>query len=128
MAHWHIATREQLVQHCNREQISGFAALFPVVLAAAENGDPLACEVLTAAGTELAHLARIVLRRLWPGSADVEIAITGGVFFHSTSIRQVFANIIRSERPEVHVRLSQRQPFQGALYLAQQAASHSAVG
>lgn len=128
MAHWHIGTREQLLQHCNWEQISGFAALFPVVLAAAEDGDPLACEVLTTAGTELAHLAQIVLRRLWPGPADVEIAITGGVFFNSTSIRQVFANIIRSERPDVHVRLCQRRPCEGALYLAQQAASQSAAG
>jgi len=128
MGHWHIVTREQLVQRCNWEQPPGFADLFPVVLAAADDGDPLANEILTAAGTELARTAQIVLRRLWIGPTAVEIALTGGVFFNSPRICQVFANVIRSDRPEVQVHLSQRQSFEGALYLAQQALSKSAAG
>jgi N-acetylglucosamine kinase-like BadF-type ATPase len=127
MAYWHIATREQLVQRCNCEQPL-FADLFPVVLASAEGGDPLACEILAAAGTELARMAQVVLRRLWIGPASMEIALTGGVFLNSAHIRQVFANVIRSDRPEVRVNLSQRQPYEGALYLAQQALAKSSVG
>lgn len=125
MKNWHIATREQLVQHCNGQPPSVFADLFPVVLAAAEGGDPLANEIITAAGTELAHIAQIVLRRLWIGPASIEIALAGGVFLNSHSIRQVFTNVIRSDRPEVQVHLVQRPSYEGALYLAQQALSQS---
>ena len=115
MEHWRIVTREQLVQRCHQRSVPDFAELFPVVLAAAEAGDPLASEILTAAGTELARIAQIVLRRLWVGRTSLEVAITGGVFANSARVRQVFGNMIRSDRPEVHVRLSDRQPFEGAL-------------
>jgi N-acetylglucosamine kinase-like BadF-type ATPase len=128
MGHWHIATREQLVQRCNRESLPGFANLFPVVRAAADDGDPLASEILTAAATELARMAQIVLRRLWIGPTSVvEIALTGGVFLNSPHIRQVFANIIRSDRPQVQVHLSQRPAVYGALYLAHQSLSQRAI-
>lgn len=120
MEKWRIVTREQLVQRCH-QQIPDFAELFPVVLAAAENGDLLASEILTLAGTELARVAQIVLRRLWVGRTPMEIAITGGVFAGSSRIRQIFSNVIRTDRPEVRVRHITCQPYEGALYLAQQA-------
>jgi glucosamine kinase len=124
MEHWQIATREQLVQRCCT-QVPNFADLFPVVLATAESGDALACELLTAAGAELARIAQVVLRRLWIGHTSLEIAMTGGVFSNSDRVRQVFANLLRIERPEVRVRLSQRQPFEGALYQVHQAETPS---
>lgn len=128
MQHWRIVTREQLVQRCHSDGTASFNDLFPVVLAAAEVSDPLACEILTAAATELARITQIVLRRLWVGPATTEIAISGGVFSHSSRIRNAFCNIIRNDRPQVRVRLSERQPFEGALYLAAQAMPSSAVG
>ena len=121
MHHWKIATREQLVQHCNRDQVPNFAELFPVVLAADHDGDALACEILNSAGSKLARIAQIVLRRLWIGHAPVEVSMTGGVFTNSARIRQVFVNFIRTERPEVGVRLGEREPYMGALYLAKHA-------
>jgi N-acetylglucosamine kinase-like BadF-type ATPase len=121
MEHWRIVTREQLVQRCHREQLPDFAELFPIVLAAAEDRDLLASEILNAAGIELARIAQIVLRRLWVNRTNVEVATAGGVFASSSRIRHVFGNIIRTDRPEVHVRFIERQPVEGALYLAHQA-------
>lgn len=120
MHHWHIATREQLVQRCNRDQVPNFSDLVPVVLKSEQENDPLACDILTTAGTRLARVAQIVLRRLWLGHSVVEIAIAGGVFMNSSRVRQTFGNIIRSDRPEVSVRLSEREPYMGAICLAQQ--------
>ncbi len=128
MKHWQVVTREDLLHRCHREQLPGFADLFPIVLSAAEKSDPLASEILSAAGFELARIAKIVLRRLWASRNSVEIAITGGIFLRSPYVRQVFCNVIRCERPEVSVRLSHRQPVEGALYLAQQDLPESAVG
>jgi N-acetylglucosamine kinase-like BadF-type ATPase len=125
MHHWKIATREQLVQRCNRDQAPNFAELFPVVLSADLAGDALACEILTAAGTSLARVAQIVLRRLWIGHASAEVSMTGGVFVNSARIRQIFSNVIRTDRPEVGVRLGEREPYMGALYLAKKALENS---
>jgi N-acetylglucosamine kinase-like BadF-type ATPase len=127
MHHWHIATREQLVQHCNRGQLPNFADLFPVVQSANQSGDALACEILTAAGTELARVAQIVLRRLWVGRSNVEVAVTGGVFTNSPRVRQIFSNVIRSDRPEVNVRVSEREPYMGALYIAEHGGNGAAA-
>jgi N-acetylglucosamine kinase-like BadF-type ATPase len=123
MEHWSIATREQLVQHSHWEQTPNFAELFPIVRAAAEAGDPLAGEILNAAGFELARIAQVVLRRLWVGPSIVQVATTGSVFSSSPRICQVFSNFIRADRPEVQVRISSRQAFEGALYLAQLAST-----
>jgi N-acetylglucosamine kinase-like BadF-type ATPase len=118
MRSWHIVTREQLVQRCHSEPGPNFAELFPVVLEVAESGDPLANEILTAAGFELARITQVVLRRLYSGRAVQQVAVTGSVFAHSPRIRQVFTNVIRADRSEVQIRLSGRQPFEGALELA----------
>lgn len=118
MEYWRIVTREQLVQHCHREQVPNYAELFPVVLAIAEAGDPLASELITSAGYELARIAQIVLRRLWVGHTKMQVAVSGSVFANSLRIRQVFSNIIRADRPEVHVRLSNHPSVEGALHMA----------
>jgi len=123
MTHWRIGTREQLVHHCHREPIPDFSELFPIVLAVAEAGDPLACEILNAAAIELARITQVVLRRLWTGRPVQRVAITGGVFTQSPRVRHVFGNIIHADRPEVQIRLSKRQPVEGALQIAWKAVS-----
>ncbi len=127
MNHWRIATREQLVQECNSDPMPNFSDLFPIVLDAQLKGDPMATEVLTAAGTRLARAAQIVLRRLWFSPGPVEIALSGGVFANCAHIRQVFDNVVRSDRPDAKVRLSTQETYIGALYLARQALEHKAL-
>jgi hypothetical protein len=51
--------------------------------------------------------------------------MTGGVFVNSARIRQIFSNVIRTDRPEVGVRLGEREPYMGALYLAKKALENS---
>ena len=118
MKHWRIVTREQLVQRCHREPIPNFADLFPIVLAVAEAGDPIASEILNAAAIELARITQVVLRRLWIGHSIQQVAITGSVFANSPRVRHVFGNIIHVDRPEVHIRLCKQQPVEGALQMA----------
>lgn len=126
MDHWQVVTREHLVKRCHCAPIPDFAELFPIVLSTAKGGDQLATEILSAAGTELARIAQIVLRRLWANRSSVEVALTGGVFLNSARICQVFGNVIRSDRPEVRVQVSVRQGFEGAIYLAQRALGNAA--
>jgi N-acetylglucosamine kinase-like BadF-type ATPase len=118
MKHWSIASREQLVLRCHREPLPNFAGLFPIVLMVAEAGDPLANEILSAAAIELARITQVVLRRLCYGNSIQQVAMTGSVFANSSRVRHVFGNVLRAYRPEIQIRLSTRQPIEGALQLA----------
>jgi glucosamine kinase len=113
-----VTTREQLVLAANASPTPDFAALLPAVLAAADSGDPIARGILAQAGTELAALAKIVVRRLFPDAGSVPVAMSGGVFGNCAVVRQVFYNSLRSEFPEIGLNANVIEPVRGALELA----------
>ena len=119
---WGLTTREQLVLAANAHPSPDFAALLPAVLLAADSGDALARPILTQAGTELARLAKIVIRRLFPDGDQVPVAMSGGVFSNCALVRQVFYNSLRSEYPNCSVNLTVIEPVRGALELARKGA------
>lgn len=101
-----------------------FAVLFPAVLAAADAEDELAQQVLAQAAGELARLARIVLQRVFPEQHEaVPLAMAGGVFRHSPTIRELFYNEVRTAHPNVVLKSEVVEPVHGALQLARRAAS-----
>ena len=120
MEQWKVITRDDLLIAANANPQPKFAELAPAVFNAAAEGDTIAQELLTDAGIELATLAKLVIRRLWPGDHSVQVAALGGIFTHSPFIYKVFENSIRSERVEAIVRLLDVDPVQGALYRAEQ--------
>lgn len=122
MKSWRVETREQLVPAANATPPPDFAALFPVVLSLADSGDPIARDVLTRAGAELAKVAGTVIRRLFPQSGAVPVAMSGGVFSSSPLVRQVFYNNLRSAHPDAAINLSVIEPVRGALELARKGA------
>ncbi|MBI2677338.1 MAG: hypothetical protein HYX28_01000 [Candidatus Koribacter versatilis] len=131
MSAWHVATREDIVRMANTYPRPDFAALYPHVLAAADAGDALARDLLMQAGAELAGLAKIVVRKLWPGGHTVRVCVAGGVFTSSALVRQVFSNSLRAERPDIAVSFGHVHPVAGALALARKASAkeaHSAHG
>ncbi|MDP9266953.1 MAG: hypothetical protein M3P27_01335 [Acidobacteriota bacterium] len=122
MKAWHVATREDIVRLANGFPRPEFAALYPHLLAAADAGDGVARDILMRAGAELAGLAKIVIRRLWPGRQSVRVCVAGGVFASSTLVRQVFSNSLRAERPDVAVNFGNVHPVAGALAIARRGA------
>ena len=128
---WRTSTIDELVRAANvspslEATAHDFSSLFPCVLAAAEAGDVSARSILTQAGAELAGLAKIVVRRLFPDAATVPVAMSGGVFRQSALVREVFYNSLRSLRsacPATTVNSSVIEPVRGALELARKAAA-----
>jgi glucosamine kinase len=118
MKQWRIATREDIVRLANSTPPPNFAALFPEVLAAADKGDVLARDILNRAGTELAAIAKVVIRRLWPGQHEIHLAGSGGVLRHSHHVRQILQNVVRAERPQAIYDDKIIDPIEGALFLA----------
>jgi len=117
---WGVASLPDLARAGNAIPPPNFAALFPAVAA---SPDDLATQVLTRAGSELAQLAAVVLRRLFADTAPVPVAMTGGVFRHAPLVRQVFYNELRALDTRAEVNLEVVEPVEGALRLARQAAA-----
>lgn len=112
---WGVCTLEELVLKANASPSPDFAELFPAVLGAADSGDELATAVLSQAGSELAKLGGIVVRRLFPNEADVPVAMSGGIFANSSVVREVFYNELSRECPSAAVNAAIADPVQGAL-------------
>ena len=107
-----------LVKAANATPPPNFAALCPVVVKTADRGDAVAIKVLQQAGTELAQLAAVVLDRLWATDEPVPVAMVGGVFQHSSVVREGFALSLRQSHPLVQLQKSVADPVVGALSLA----------
>jgi len=114
---WGVDTDEKFILALNAVPPPAFAELFPAVAAAAESGDPLAALVLAEAAGELAALGSVVARRLFAGEA-VPVAISGGVFQRSASVRECFRAGLMAAVPGSSVRLELVDPVNGALMRA----------
>ena len=124
---WKLSTIDELVQQANSTPPPDFPRLFPIVLRAAGEGDAIARNLMADAGTELATLAAIVIRRLAPNSpaaipavagvpiASLPIAMTGSVFRQSPDVRQVFYNTLQTAFSGIDVRQDLVDPVEGAL-------------
>jgi glucosamine kinase len=128
---WSLQSIDELIRAANATPPPDFSALFPVVFAAADTGDEIARRVLTQAGTELARLADVVIRRLFwhrmpVADARVPVAMVGGVFRYTPHVRDVFYNQIRSLHPRVDLNQQVVDPVNGAVSLARKAAKQSA--
>lgn len=115
---WQTPMREDIVRMANGYPPPHFSSLAPEVRACAEKGDSLAQDVMTRAGTELALLTKIVMRRLWPGDQVTRVAIAGGILCNSTLLRKVMQNVIKAERTKATFDVMLADPALGAVYLA----------
>ena len=118
---WGKSSQEQLVLAANAVPPPDFAALFPAVQTAADQGDSIAGAVLTRAGAELSSLAKIVVQRLFSEGNAVPVAMSGGVFAHSPLVRDVFYNSLRSQCSGAVLNHAVVEPVLGALALARKA-------
>ena len=128
---WKLSSIDELVTPANATPPPEFARLFPIVLRAADEGDPLAREILDDAGSKLAELASTVVRRLAPraspetaaGKLSVDqtavdklpVAMTGSVFRQSANVREVFHRVLQKIFPGIEVHQNLADPVDGAL-------------
>jgi glucosamine kinase len=120
---WKINTLAEFVNKSN--STSEFAALLPTILSAAAGGDHLAQGVLTQAGRELARLAALVVGKLFSesNSAEVPLAMIGGVFRHLAQVREVFKDELARNHAYVKVNPEVIEPVAGALQMARTGAT-----
>jgi N-acetylglucosamine kinase-like BadF-type ATPase len=118
-----VNTLDEFVRTANSG--ADFPALFRAVLLAEQSGDSIARQILAQAGTELARFAGIVVHHLFPDDEAgpfVPLAVAGGVFRHSTLVRQTF--IDETSKFDRRITMSQQivEPVLGALQRARRSA------
>jgi N-acetylglucosamine kinase-like BadF-type ATPase len=116
MTFWGVTLVEQLVVMANSSP--DFSALLPTVLSATGAGDEVARSVLTQAGSELVALAAIVIDRLLKKDEPTPVAVSGGVFYNSVLVREIFDKHIRHAYPQALLKHEVIDPASGALALA----------
>lgn len=123
---WRLHSLDELVQYANSTPPPDFPRLFPVVLRAADEGDSVAKELLAEAGSKLATLAALVMRRLASRNSErqaansrshqsLPVATTGSVFRQSINVRQTFNNYLKKEFPGIEIRQDFGEPIDGAI-------------
>jgi glucosamine kinase len=113
---WNVDSLEQLARIANSNP--DFSVLFPAVLAAADSGDKLALGILESAAVELSRIANIVISRWSANSPDVPLAMVGGVFRHSKTVRQCFFDRVCAAYPNATLNPDVVEPVYGALQIA----------
>jgi len=98
------------------------AALAPVVLTAADEGDAVARGIVAAAGHELSRAAVAVIRALGKDETHLEVVLSGGVFGGSPSLVEAVRGEITAFAPAADVHLPLHEPVVGAAWLALEAA------
>jgi glucosamine kinase len=106
---------EIVAQQLEQQQV---AALFPLVMEAAREGDLVARHLCDNAARDLTGLAVALLKRADWTCCATPVVTTGGVFRSSTLIRRAFARHLRRFAPLARVELLERPPVEGALWLA----------
>jgi glucosamine kinase len=112
---WKLHDLDELVEKANSVPPPEFPGLFPVVLRAANTGDPPAQTLLSEAGAHLAALTAMVIHRLLPQPPHAPVAMTGSVFRQSAEVRQVFYNQLQANFPGIEIRSHLVDPVEGAL-------------
>lgn len=108
---------EDFIVRLNANPPVDFATLFPTVLTASNNGDQIASDVLSRAGSELAAMGVAVIDHLF-GECAVSIATHGGVFANSEIIMKSFAEGIGLGFPKAILLDREVDPARGALQRA----------
>jgi N-acetylglucosamine kinase-like BadF-type ATPase len=98
------------------------AALFPVVLKAAERRDVVSQYMMDVAAHELSELAFALIDRLHWKNRFFPVVCAGGIFGASPRLRRLFSLFVHNVAPQARVMQLRKQPVEGALAMARQLA------
>jgi|GEM_PF-115826 len=135
--HWNLNSLAELVAFANHrgdanQPAPDFAALAPIVAGAAEQGNPIAADVLRRAGEDLATLITLIAQKMTVSPAyttlnleartlNLEVAYTGSVLTHIAPVRTAMIACLALTIPAAKVRLAAVDPLEGSLWRARQA-------
>jgi glucosamine kinase len=111
-----------LIEWVSNATAADLAALAPVVLRAAENGDQRACTLAAMGAEELILHVRTLARALFGDErAAVPVALTGGLMARGSYLRKLVEHRLKAAVPGAALHSDEVDPARGAARLARQA-------
>ena len=104
---------------------SRLATLAPVVLVAADQGDPVALALIQSEATELAKTTVAAARKLSLPLDRLPLAVTGGTILNGPTYRERFLTALRSLGLDPDPVTLVREPAEGAIRVARRAAGRT---
>ena len=125
--HWGLGSLGELIEYANANPAPEYSRLAPLVVAAAEQGDVVAQEVLEKGGQDLAILASLVIERIrgMEKTAAFEVpavAVAGSILEMVAGVREALAASLRVRYPGIKILDAPADPPAGALWAARQGA------
>ncbi len=130
-AQWKLSSLGELIEFANANPAPDFSKLVPLVVRLAEQGDPIAREVLDSAGVDLAYLVSLVIENVRSVEAEAkefaenhsqfrvpDIAVAGSILKHVPSVRGAMTASLQLKYPGVVVLPAPADPCVGALWNA----------
>jgi len=120
LAQWSLERAEDLIQRVYRENasVADIAALAPIVLRAASEGDTVAKDIAQDAGSELALAVMAAVSRLqWTGT--IPCAQAGSILLHGQAVAAAFLARVAELHLPLDPIVQVPEPALGALRLAQ---------
>jgi len=125
MKFWKLPSRSELIEFANTNPAPNFSVFAPLVVAAAEDGDRVARDVLRQGGQDLAYLAGLVIRRVRKLEGDDDdqftppmIAVAGSILGKVLPVREALIQTLHGNYPEIQMLDSPADPVSGALWRA----------
>jgi glucosamine kinase len=116
---WGVPDRDGVVGFANQQPAPDFAALAPVVVARAREGDRIALRVLQNAGDELAELVRAVwVQMRGHGEVMGKVAFTGGILEKVGRVREKMRARILADCVGLRVMETAVNAMEGAMWRA----------
>jgi N-acetylglucosamine kinase-like BadF-type ATPase len=127
--HWKLASLNELIEFANTNPAPNFTTFAPFVVAAAEQGDSVAQQVLARAGQDLAYLAGLVIGRIRKLESESSgaftpppVAVAGSILGKVAPVRAALTESLRSIYPEIEILDAPADPVRGALWRARKGA------
>ena len=108
----------EVQQRAARTADDVFPRLFPVVTAACDSNDDIACALLKNAASDLAALVETVTLRLSLGATEFFLAKLGGMLGRSAFFDERLDAALRKAAPTARIGLLPMSPAEGAAHLA----------
>lgn len=125
MRFWKLSSRSELIEFANTNPAPNFSTFSPLVVAAAEEGDPVARDVLRQGGEDLAYLAELVIRRLRKLEYESgvlftapTIAVAGSILAKVAPVHDALMQYLKAVYPEIQALDTPADPVSGALWRA----------
>ncbi len=123
LAHWNLASLQELIEFGNANPAPNFSTLAPLVVECAEHGDLVAREVLEQGAQDLAYLTGLLIERIRSMEPQEKfelpaVAIAGSILERVALVREAMYANLRQRYPGIMFLDTAADPPMGALWNA----------